>query len=1286
MELEQMTLKALQALARKQKYPGRSKATRKADLISFIRAERTMGIAEMFAREDRVARRAQSDPELVSLGLDTLEERMMFTSNDGFYLTKFSTSAKGHLFSAEIASEEGVLDPSSFFRDTNIALITELLRELFARLGAGPKKFQLGFNVVYPIKNKSFVVNNKMEALVDPDELTEANVLREIEFLIGDLEEKEKRYAMSGGVVQSCFIKATNFRSTIGSFVPLPSKISNRKATISFENKDEFCFKYAVACYFLDELTSSQRKGLKKKFRCLQKFWSEFNFEGIEFPITKAAAAFKRFEAQNPDYNLFVYSTGGSSDGKFFALYQSTRLGQPGRELNLLEHDGHFHWVRDFARCIGQTESKARRYPCKACMHVFTSQGALDRHAPVCSQAGRSGALKILPEPGSKLAWTSAKNHKKHLRDIVCYADFESMISPSGEHSCISYAYVAVLKGEEIYDSGLYRGQDAARKFLEAMIDLQKRVYDANVKNPVPIIMTAADEADFDAATMCHICQEPLSKTNTEGLNPVRDHDHWTGEYRGAAHWKCNTKYAVQKDIPVFFHNLSGYDAHYIVIAGGELKMKVSPIANTEQKYISIDCRRKDMNKGSIQFRDSLRHFGPGSSLEKLVSKLPKTHAWKLLSTRYPDPEQRALLTRKGVFPYTFLDGEAAFDSPCLPGIGAFYNDLSDTPCDPGDYEHALNVFSAFGMKNFGDYHDLYLWTDVLLLAEVYEAHRLKSHEAYGLDPSWYFTAPSLSWDCMLKMKHESSNGSFALDLITDMNMLDFVQEGMRGGISMISHRHAKANNPYLSDYDATKAKTWIFDWDANNLYGHAMSQPLPTGDFEWVPDADMTDLVLELTQKSDAELADMEHGYYVQATVSYPRRLHDEHSDYPLLPERMEITDDMISKVQLELRERLGMTRSNVPKLVPTLRDKKEYTCHVRLLRQAISLGLNIAKVHRVLKFKQSRWLKEYIDANTEKRKVAKACGDSIGSDYYKLLNNSCFGKTFEAVQNRMDFELCTEPKRFQHLVDEYSVKRTIDYIPDRYISGRNGPELDMSAPMLVGVERYKRQVKFDKPIYIGAAVMDLSKIVMYDFYYRTLLPEFGAENLKLLATDTDSLKVLVSTDRDMYLWQKSSDAFDRSEYPKSLPMHDLEQCAVLGKMKDELSDSGIISEFVGLRAKMYSQHAEKYGVELMVGEPVPRGVASKTKTKIVCKGVKRYLFGRAGMEHQDYIDCVNSTASHDVKAGRQSIVQTTIQSKKHKLMTATSTKVSLCAYDDKRWFLEDGIQTRAIGHWRNH
>ena len=307
------------------------------------------------------------------------------------------------------------------------------------------------------------------------------------------------------------------------------------------------------------------------------------------------------------------------------------------------------------------------------------------------------------------------------------------------------------------------------------------------------------------------------------------------------------------------------------------------------------------------------------------------------------------------------------------------------------DYAHAKKVWETFGCKTLGDYSDLYCRTDVLLLADVFETFRRTCQEQYGLDPAHYYTSLSLSWDALLKKT------GVELELLTDYDQHLFIEKGMRGGISMASKRHARANNPLVERYDPRQPSSHILYLDANNLYDWAMSQYLPTSGFRGVDDCQ------QLAKTITEQPADGPEGYILEVDLEYPEDLHDAHNSYLLAPERRVIQKEWLSDYQHDLLG-VGVAPTEVEKLVPNLRNKDRYVLHYRNLQLYLSLGLRLTAVHRALPFDQSPWMAPYIRMNTELRK--KAASD-FEKDLYKLMNNSVFGKPMENLRKRVDVKL---------------------------------------------------------------------------------------------------------------------------------------------------------------------------------------------------------------------------------------------------------------------------------------
>ena len=266
------------------------------------------------------------------------------------------------------------------------------------------------------------------------------------------------------------------------------------------------------------------------------------------------------------------------------------------------------------------------------------------------------------------------------------------------------------------------------------------------------------------------------------------------------------------------------------------------------------------------------------------------------------------LLLRKGVYPYEYMDNWEKFDETSLPNKESFYSSLNMENIDDIGYRHGNNVFKRFRLKNLGEYHDLYVQSDTLLLADVFENFRNMCIKVYELDPAHFLSLPGLTWQACLKKTN------IKLELLTDYDMLLMVEEGVRGRICNSIHRYARANNKLLKNYDENKESSYIQYLDANNLYGWAMSQKLPVNDFKWINNEINEEFIKNYNENSDKD-------YILEIYIKYPRKLRDLHSDLPFLPKRMKI--------------------DKCKKLVCNLRNKKKYIVHIKSLKQALNHGL---------------------------------------------------------------------------------------------------------------------------------------------------------------------------------------------------------------------------------------------------------------------------------------------------------------------------------------------------------
>ena len=807
---------------------------------------------------------------------------------------------------------------------------------------------------------------------------------------------------------------------------------------------------------------------------------------------------------------------------------------------------------------------------------------------------------------------------------FAVYADFESILQPvntssgsctykSNEHLACSYAYLITSRIPGIqFEPRLYFGLDAANHFLTTLQNDLNEYIMPLIERDVDMIRDEDARQGFDDATDCYICTKPLDR---EQNTICADHCHFTGRFRGAVHQACNLQYKIDKTkyrLPVLFHNLRGYDSHLIMQAVRKHHGRIDVIPNNYERYQSFTI-------GRLKFLDSFQ-FLP-ASLDSLAQQM-NVNDFKYMTRFVPDETKRALMLRKGVYPYDYMTSMDKFDETQLPPQSAFYNRLTDEPLSDEDYELAQQIWTEFECRTLRDYHDLYLKSDIFLATDIVENFRDKSQELYGLEPLHYYSLPGLSWDAALK------HSEVELELITDIDMYLMVEKGIRGGISMISHRYAEANDPRMGDaYNPNKPTKTLMYLDANSLYPTAMCEPLPIDQFTMVDEPNNFD-VMEVAD--DAEI-----GYILEIDGYVPKEKHEQFNDYPIAPEKKRVTQDMLSPFQ----QQHFPSNKGSEKLIPHLGKLEKYVVHYRNLKLYLQLGFQVTKIHRVIRFRQGAWLKSFMELNIEQRREAARVGDKARVAITKLAMNAVFGKTMENVRTHLNIELLSSSK-----------------IAKKRFAKPNFKGSKTFHDYLLAVELTRPNVVLSKPIQVGFAILDLSKRHMYDGYYNTWLQHFPKS--QLLFTDTDSFCVAVEHP-DVYGEMATfQDWFDFSEYPRDHPLFNERNRKRIGCFKDELNGL-CMHKFIGLRPKLYSfQYLDWSGI-----------ICCKNTAKGIQKAMKKRL------TFDDYEQTVQCTCVKNVAVN-------SIRSDRHRIYTYHIDKIGLSGFDDKRYILEDGITTLAHGH----
>ena len=1005
------------------------------------------------------------------------------------------------------------------------------------------------------------------------------------------------------------------------SYFKLPPILQKKKAVINIKNDaDDYCFVWCVLAALYPAKIHPERVSHYRSHI------TKLNLKGLSFPID--LDQIPKFEKQN-EININVYEF----DKEVYPLYISKLKKLTKNVVNLLlltneNKQTHYCLIKSLSRLLRkQGNYSNKRFYCTFCLHAFTKQTLLDKHASLCK---KHTAQKV-DLPTLDRAELKFKNfHKQQKLKFAIYADFESLLVPITSDDAFSYdanttqthkhvpcafSYVVISSFKNLCKPPVvYRGKDVVDKFMKCLLKEEDEILDILYKY-TPLKMTTKDWDNFLESDTCHICLKKFSNNTMR----VRDHCHITGVFRGAAHPTCNIQYKLPKKIPVVLHNLKNYDGHIIMQGMKRVgKEKIKCIPNNMEKYITFSIGKHLIFLDSFQFLSS--------SLDTLVNNLQKEGPKKFshLTNNISDIKAELLL-KKQSYPYEYMDSWEKLDETALPSKKDFYSSLTEESITDADYKHAQTMWVKAGCKTLGDLCDFYVKTDVLLLACVMENFRDVCLKYYKLDPFHFVSLPGFSFEACLKFTNAK------LELLTDPEMYLFIESGIRGGISVVSHRFAEANNDMLRNYDTNKPESYIAFYDANGLYSWALTQPLPISNFEWITDEKILN-ALDLKN-----IGGNGRGYFFEVDLQYPTKLHDKHNLYPLAPEKIKIKKKMLSPYLLNLLSENNVKYTEgIEKLVPNLNDKCNYVVHYKTLQLYIELGLVVKKVHRAITFLETPWVKPYIEFNNEKRKKAQSVFEQ---DLFKLMNNSFFGKTIENVRKRERVELVTTAERLTKLVSKPTFN-TFKVFNEH----------------LVGVHLRKLKVMLDKPIYIGFACLDLSKWKMYFFHYKIICKIFGDDAI-LCITDTDSALYIIFKNNIYKIMKKYEHIFDTSNYPKGHFLFNDKNKKKLGLFKDEMGGKPIY-QFVGLRPKLYSVLLEN------------------NENKKAARGVKKAVI-KKHLRHEQYLNSLlkGKMYKHSMK---------TIRSLNHELYTLNVNKISLSPLDDKRYLLKDGIHSLAYGHFR--
>lgn len=747
------------------------------------------------------------------------------------------------------------------------------------------------------------------------------------------------------------------------------------------------CFLFCIAYFLLFGIATNKNITTAEEIKIIKET-RKFDVKGITFPIS--INDIKKFLNKNGQLdlkiNILFHKFRKTDKGQREEIYpMEYGLGDGKKVVNLLfatstSGDNHFMLIKNIDNYLkkvynagkGKKLSYKKDFFCLNCLNSFSSIRTRDEHTQICCI--NKPRREQVPDEDRKMVFFKNFEHT-HFMDYIAFLDFECIL-PENSKKCpdcrslkckcdcsytdnindqlpICYSFIVLGPDDRIVHEHTYSGENAHINFIEHLLAQQGEWIEAVLQTREIMIMTDQDHINFSKATKCYLCRRKFDSS----LFKVRDHSHFTSKFLGAACNPCNLRRRKQNFLKIFCHNASRYDLHFIVKAISSFPtlihdISVLPYNGENFRSLRFNC---------FEFLDSLAFLQ--ASLAQLSADLKQTdHDYNILKQTYLTKLNKKFCKRrfdmvleKSFFPYEFCTSLALMKSTKkLPARESFYSLLAEESINDANHAFAKSVWLEFKCKNLLEYTELYCKIDTILLAEIFQAFRRKMKNFSGLDPGYYVSLPAYGYDSMLKITNSN------IELPTDIDMVHFLEQGKRGGVSFINTRYLTANEEEKAD---------IIYCDRNNLYGEAQMQKLPYNNFRWLTRPEI--------EKLDFQNDDFkgQYGYIVECDLKYPKKLHQSHANFPLAPEVLQVNYDNLSPYsKTAIFENEGIERYSDVKLMSTFHDHLNYVTHARNLKLYLSLGMKLIQIHRVLCFQQAYVIAPYIQKTTAARQKAKS------------------------------------------------------------------------------------------------------------------------------------------------------------------------------------------------------------------------------------------------------------------------------------------------------------------------
>jgi len=1065
-----------------------------------------------------------------------------------------------------------------------------------------------------------------------------------------------------------------------GKYVALPIALENKHACVNIQNlKGYDCFLNCVTChlkgfykpveeggashpYLWNLYLEDKVPGGRKAANWLKDFVVKpLVMEGLDIscipndrpmPI-ELISTFEKLNHHN--FGIYVYEWRSIVVDDVETEWPM-RLRAPQRpcddEILLLLYDGHYVYIKNLQRLASRQRQHVRHghhhsacFKCYRCGNGHDNEENLRAHLDKkkCLRHDKEVASEwVLPElleDGTAPVKKFLKHNHRFFHPCVVYADKEDFWAPLAEETrrgqntnvvghnvdVASIAYIAVGRGYQPpsqLETFLDRTEDAMREFFRRLFILVRDFQLAKLQ-PEPIKMSEQDLEEFAAAEACYLCMQPFDADRCK----VRDHCHWSGQFRGTACPSCNGIAQNPRDIRIFFHNFGRYDSHGIIRFIAKLRNTDLTVVqfvarngfedddarsffNTKLSELNLEIvprsgeNMRQLKFGPLTFLDSVEFVK--ESLAKIIESHKKgkddlTVAFPRTVRHHPAlretesiSEDLGLLVRKLPFPYSALRDWASFDREAVLPQHEYDNGLSGEKCDDTMYEDCHLLARKFHWHNFGDVHDAYLWNDVLLYADCMEAWRQIFYDTSEIDPFHSMTLPSASEQGIFLRLLKENGPDFGIDLITDEELMRDVMNNIRGGLSCPFVAYEQANHPVAPWYDSSAPQTRLCYVDKNSLYSEAMSQALPTGEYRML---DLMDdeqqritVVQHLANRYDE---DGLYGYLCVIDYEIPECMHDRVDFAPvckmgvpwselskrqvLKAEQTLYADQMEHYLRLHPGETTHAITVKEPKpqirLVPWLGKHVRVAVHIaniKLMRELFQI--DVLKVHTVWRFKQAKWLEKTFASMTAARSKET---DEMKKDSLKIQQNSFYGKCLQNQLEQGNVNYYTDIVKWSNATWK---RNMLDY--DIYyhnnVTGEFLGWVSFAKPNGVKLTTLRLQ---------GLVTLEWSKLLMQRLHYFGFKHHFGSL-CKLLFTDTDSFIYLLTLTKELLhrFGLNHLEAEDvQTEHilaaiNKEWPLFDLSKAGdntykgVLGFAKLEVGGDQVLLSYCGGQPKMYA------------------------------------------------------------------------------------------------------------------